>query len=197
MTKDEILAKISRIFGADWFFSRLTFWQAATILGEEVPEYRFALREDIKDDLRFLPTRGEETATGWDVRACFPDKKELVIRDGQYVKIPLGFRAYCPEDWWLKIAPRSSSFVKKSLQALYGVIDETFEGEMQFCAKFDPDLRSLGQDLVIKHGDAIGQLIPVKRQEMKVSSVSNEEYDELCKVRNSVRGANGFGSTGA
>ena len=50
-------------------------------------------------------------------------------------------------------------------------------------------------DLVINWGDALGQLIPVKRQEMIVEGISNEEYDQLCKERGHSRGANGFGST--
>jgi len=49
--------------------------------------------------------------------------------------------------------------------------------------------------LVINFGDALGQIIPVERKEMKVTEVTNEEYDALCKDRNAQRGAGGFGST--
>jgi dUTPase len=55
----------------------------------------------------------------------------------------------------------------------------------------------LGQaPLVIEKGERIGQLIPVKRQEMRVSALSNEELDAAFKERGLKRGAGGFGSTG-
>lgn len=179
------------------------------ILGEnmsEIPVFKFALREDLKDDDRFLPTKGEPKATGWDVRiALTNDQKELVIKPHEYVKIPLGFRAFCPEGWWFELRPRSSSFAKKNLQALYGVVDETYEGELIFAAQYalsTATVQNLGKskenmtlNLRLNHGDAIGQIIPVKRQEMIVEKISNSDYDLMCKARASIRGAGGFGST--
>jgi len=172
------------------------------------PNFAFALREDIKNDKRFLPTRAEPKATGWDVRAAMPDKAPLVIKPFQYVKIPLGFRAFCPDGWWFKLYPRSSSFAKKSLHALYGVIDELFEGEMVFACQYIPEFEIVldatpqeiilfnnAKPLVINWSDAIGQIIPVERQEMKVIEWSNEDYDNACKTRAGARGAGGFGST--
>ena len=49
--------------------------------------------------------------------------------------------------------------------------------------------------IIIDFGEALGQIIPVKRKEMIVESISNEEYNELCKQRNAERGIGGFGST--
>lgn len=167
-----------------------------------IPTYKFALREDLKDDKRFLPTRAEPDATGWDVRAAMHDKNALTVFSGQYVKIPLGIRSFCPPGWWYELKPRSSSFAKKGLHALYGTIDQNFENELIFAAQYLPGMtQSDGKvefytnKLVIEFGEAIGQIIPVKRQEMLVEEVSNEEYDNLCKVRNGVRGIGGFGST--
>lgn len=168
------------------------------------PKYSFALREDIKNDKRFLPTRAEPKASGWDVRAAMPDKAPLIIKPFQHVKIPLGLRAFCPDGWWYEIKPRSSTFAKKNLHALYGTIDETYEGELVFACQYIPEF-SLGEawifnmlpsNLTINFGDAIGQIIPIKRQEMEVVESSNEEYDNSCKTRAGARGAGGFGSTG-
>lgn len=168
------------------------------------PKFMFALREDLKNSKEFLPTRAHDTDTGWDVRAAMPDRKDLVIRPFQYVKIPLGFRAFCPEGYWLKLVPRSSTFVKKQMHALYGTIDEAFSGEMQGCFQYIPhfDYMESWHDflsnnyLKIEFGNAIGQLIPVKRQELEVIETSNEDYDNFCKARGSSRGIDGFGSTG-
>lgn len=158
-------------------------------MSDEIPVFKF-LTEESQDI--FLPSKTHESDTGWDVRSR---SKEIVLRAGQYAKIPLGFRVFAPEGWWLELRPRSSSFAKKQLHALYGVIDESYENELVFACQFLPDINAMGQDLVIKSGEAIGQIIPVKRQNMIVEQVSKEEYAKLTKQRNSARGTGGFGST--
>jgi len=183
----------------------------------EIPVFRFALREDLKDDKRFLPARAEPKATGWDVRAAMPDKKTLYVRPFELVKIPLGIRGFCPEGWWYDIKPRSSSFAKKNLHSLYGTIDETYEGELVFACQYLPpvpfktnhDNDGLAWDehddwgeylgannLHIEFGDAVAQIIPRLRQEMSVFEITNQDYDNACKARAAIRGAGGFGSTG-
>jgi dUTP pyrophosphatase len=159
----------------------------------EIPNFRFALNEGL--DSSFLPTRGSERATGWDVRST----QTIVINAGEYVKIDLGFRTLAPNGWWLELRPRSSSFAKKNLHTLYGVIDEDYEGKMVFACQFSPNPKDVipgtNLSLSILKGEALGQLIPVRRQEMTVEQVSNEEFDLLCKARGLARGAGGFGST--
>ncbi len=171
------------------------------------PVYRFALREDLKDDKRFLPTRGEPTASGWDVRAA----TAVTLKPLEQAKISLGFRGFCPPGWWYELRPRSSSYAKKNLHALYGVIDETYEGELVFACQYIPSFMHMPMGLVeeedvrrymnsnilsIQVGDAIGQIIPIRREEMTVQEVTNEDYELLCKQRDAIRGAGGFGSTG-
>lgn len=177
------------------------------------PIFKFALREDLKDQRQFLPTKAEEKATGWDVRVALqPGQETLTVNPMDYVKIPLGFRAFCPPGWWFELKPRSSTFAKKNLHALYGTIDETYEGELVFAAQYVVTQTILefftnimgrtnyretpNRELILTHGEAIGQIVPVRRQEMIVEAVSNEEYDQLCNARAGVRGAGGFGSTG-
>lgn len=178
-----------------------------------LPIYHFALREDLKEDKRFLPARAESAASGWDTRAAMSNHKSLTIEPFEYVKIPLGFRIFCPDGWWLELKPRSSSFAKRNLHALYGTIDSSFEGEAVFACQYIPNKVTVSSRLVfqpdeveseinspyltIEFGDALGQLIPVKRQEFIVAEVSNEQYDAMCKERNGTRGTGGFGSTGS
>lgn len=170
----------------------------------EIPIFKFAVREDlVKSKISFLPTRATPLSAGWDVKAAIKEVgNKLIIKPGQYVKIPLGFRAFCPAGWWYELKPRSSTFGKKSLHSLYGTIDEDYEGELIFAAQYRPEKEYTYIDnimtqsiLSIEFGEAIGQIIPVKRQEMLVESISNEEYDRLCAERNAQRGAGGFGST--
>lgn len=160
----------------------------------ELPIFKFALVDRVEGDKRFLPTKGEPKATGYDVRACMVNKKPLVIRPGQYVRIPLGYRCFISEGWWYEIKPRSSSFAKKHLHCLYGTVDEHFQNEAMLCAQFIPDVSDMTKDLVIEYGEAIGQIIPIKRQEMIVEEISNDEIERLYKERPTDR-VGGFGST--
>lgn len=167
------------------------------------PVFKFALREDLKNEKQFLPTRAHSTDTGYDVRAAQQDREPIIIKPFEYVKIPLGFRAMPQEGYWYKLVPRSSTFAKKHLHALYGVIDNTYESELVFAAQYIPNRTSgssqdyyhYNENLIINYGDAIGQLIPVKIQEMDVSEVSNEELDAAYNIRQGTRGEGGFGSS--
>ena len=155
------------------------------------PTFRFALREDLGGDKKFLPTKGEPFATGYDIRAAQPDRKPIVLQPGDYFKIPTGIRSFAPEGWWFEVHPRSSSFIKKHIQGHIGVIDEHFANELHFLGKYSPIDNT---PLTIAFGESIAQIIPIERQEMEVLDISNEEYDILCKTRGAVR-KGGFGST--
>jgi len=184
--------------------------------GYNTPNFKFALRDDLQDDKRFLPTRGEPKASGWDVRAAMSDRKTLIVKPFDLIKMPLGIRGYCPDGWWYDIKPRSSTFAKKNLHALYGTVDETYEGELVFACQYLPPVSYREEwddnsswyepekwgdycgctELKIEFGDAVAQIIPRRRDEMVVEGITNEEYNKLCKARASIRGAGGFGSTG-
>ena len=157
---------------------------------ENIPKFLFAIKEGLSDI--YLPTRGTSRSSGWDVRST----DQMIIKAGEYAKIPLGFRLFCPPGWWMELRPRSSSFAKKNLHALYGVIDEDYEGQLVFACQYIPEKSGVPGYLVIQEEEAIGQIIPVKRQEMIVEKISNEEYEKFCKERSSSRGSGGFGSTG-
>ncbi len=156
------------------------------------PIFKFALREDLKDEKQFLPTRAEPCATGYDCRAALHNKISLILSPGDYFKIPLGFRAFCPPGWYYQLHPRSSSFIKKYMHNLIGIIDETFPLETLFVGKYLPPNN---EKLIINWGDPIAQIIPLKRIDMESIEISNEEYDFNVKERNSPR-TGGFGSTG-
>jgi dUTPase len=162
---------------------------------DNIPVFKFALRKDLANEKQFLPTRAEPLATGWDVRAAQEDRKPIVLRAGQYFKITLGFRSFCPAGFWYQLAPRSSSFTKKHMHNLIGTIDETWEGETCFAGQYVPDLNMLGKDLIVNFGDPIAQIIPMKRQEMLIEEASNETIEELYANRNAIRKDGGFGST--
>jgi dUTPase len=171
----------------------------------EIPVYKFALTSELLDatavheTLRakdFLPTRSDSEASGWDVRCALQDGIDLT--PGSYYKIPLGFRAFCPPGWWAELNPRSSSFIKKHLHALYGKIDETYPNQWFFLCQYVPDSHEIinpSKPKRLEFGDRIGQVIPVKRQEMEIEIISNQKMDEEIKKRDAAR-KGGLGSTG-
>ena len=189
------------------------------------PKFQFVLRPDLPKEPNskwtkdvfpspydFLPTRSTKIDTGWDVRCAEPNGLKLV--PFQHVAIRLGIRMFAPEGWWLELRPRSSSHAKKHLHCLYGVIYEGYENEILFSCQYIPppeayertycgcNCKASGhrihwsKELTIEYGERIGQVVPIRRQDMLVEAVSEEEFDKLCAERKGERGTGGLGSTG-
>ena len=146
-------------------------------------EFNFCL---VDDDPIFAPTKSEPFAVGFDVRAT----KDLEINSNSFFKIGLGIKLMCPRDWWVQLCPRSSTFTKKNIHALYGVIDPDYHDELSFCGHY------LGEGkLLITRGEKIGQLIPYKLPKVEFKQINEQEFIEEINKRAPVR-KGGFGSTG-
>jgi len=169
-----------------------------------VPTYKFALTEDLVrycegtdfNPEDFLPTRSDPEASGWDVRCAVLEGLDLL--DGCYYKIPLGFRSFCPPGWWAELNPRSSTFIKRHLHSLYGKIDETYYFEWFFLCQYLPDSHLIVNQNYpkrIEFGERIGQVMPVRRQDMNVDVITNDMMDLAIKNRDATR-KGGLGSTG-
>lgn len=89
-----------------------------------------------------------------------------------------------PEDYYLRIAPRSGLSVKHCIEIGAGVIDSDYRGEIKICFINNSD-----SDYTIAHGDRIAQGILERIKQFN----SIEVVDELIE---SIRGDGGFGSTG-
>ena len=171
----------------------------------EMPVYKFALTPELIDAVAahellraedFLPTRSDSEASGWDVRCAVPGGIDL--QPERYYKIPLGFRAFCPPGWWAELNPRSSTFIKRHFHALYGKIDETYPDQWFFLCQYIPDAYEItnpNRPERLEFGERIGQIIPIRRQEMRIEVISGQEMDREIKSRNAAR-IGGLGSTG-
>jgi len=151
------------------------------------PKFQFLVENNM-----FLPKKSGPLETGYDVFA----NGDYKLYPGIYTKIDLGFKVFSPPGWWLRLYPRSSTFMNLHLHCLYGIIDESYEGNVILGCVFMPDSHVDKSTCDIKNGQKIAQLVPEKRVEMTVSYVSREEWDSLISSRNAERGAGGFGSTG-
>ena len=157
------------------------------------PSFHFKVLGDLDPNI-FLPSKKNITDTGYDVAAA----EDCVIQNNSYVLIPLGIAMIAPPGWWIELRPRSSTFAKKKLHALYGVIDEEYENQIMLAVHFMEPLDGdfFNTSLKIAKGEKIAQLVPVKRVDMNVVHVSSEKFDEMSKERNGKRGLGGFGSQG-
>lgn len=141
----------------------------------------------------FVPARSRPNDTGYDVRCA--QTGGMLIKPGQYFMMPLGIRSLPEEGWWYELKPRSGTFIKKHISALYGTVDFSWQGELMFAGVYLPDSRQLIKDLKVEYGEKIAQIIPVKRVEMLPEEISNEEIDAAYAL-DTERGANGFNSSG-
>lgn len=115
---------------------------------------------------------------------CLTDE-DIVINPGKTERINTGVKVQIPEGFFGAVYPRSSTGVKKSLMLAntVGVIDSDYRGEIVIF------LYNYGQEKqIIKNGDRLAQLIIQPYQRCDIEFV-----EELSQ---SVRGEDGFGSTG-
>lgn len=125
-----------------------------------------------------VPSKGSEYAAGFDL---YSDVDTVVPRRSRAI-ISTGIAMCIPEDHFGKIESRSS-IASKGVITGAGVIDSDYRGEVRVLL-----LNLTDEDYPVVKGDRIAQLII-----HKLPKVTFFECDEL---PGSVRGENGFGSTG-
>ena len=121
---------------------------------------------------------------GLDLKCWVDNKKgEVSILPWNWMNIRTGVFIELPEGCWADVRSRSSTFCKRHLFVLQGVIDPLFRGELSVIV-----WNATGQHHLVKTGDRLAQLIimPVMTPKIKiVKRLSKTDRNEL-----------GFGSTG-
>ena len=145
------------------------------------------------DEIRFLPDEGNahtdvirlpEIAHHGDAGFDVAVPKDVTIKSGETVDIPLGLRMQLPPNTWATVVGRSSTFLHKHLMVHQSVIDNGYRGPLFVLAQN----LSL-EPIEFKQGDRIAQIVlyPLITPTPKwVSELSTTE-----------RGTSGFGSTGS
>lgn len=132
-----------------------------------------------------VPTYGTEYAAGADLYACMDES--VSIAPGETVMIGTGIAMEIPEGYAGLIFARSGLSCKKGLAPAnkVGVVDSDYRGEIKV-ALHNHNIK--GDALTVENGERIAQIsiVPYLKAEFEVK----EELEET------VRGANGFGSTG-
>ena len=131
-----------------------------------------------------LPAYATDGAAGMDLLAAVA--YDLVIEPGQRALVPTGLTIALPSGYELQIRPRSGLALKNGITCLNspGTIDSDYRGEVMVL------LINHGQEaFVVNRGDRIAQLL--------VAPVVQARWAEVESLEETVRGAGGFGSTGA
>ena len=126
-----------------------------------------------------LPTYGGAEAAGMDLYSVCG----ATLAPGQRALIKTGIAIAVPKGHYARVAPRSGLAFKNGIDVLAGVIDSDYRGEVGAILINHSDV-----DFVVNPGDRVAQLIIEKIEQPKVV--------EAFSLDESVRGADGFGSTG-
>jgi deoxyuridine 5'-triphosphate nucleotidohydrolase len=126
-----------------------------------------------------LPTRGSPYAAGLDLYAL----NETMLPPHTGGLVETGIAVAIPPEFYGRIAPRSGVSFKTGLVVNAGVIDSDYRGEVKVLFNNYTD-----NEVKFQKGDKVAQLVLER-----IGLLAVEEVEDLDET---VRGENGFGSTG-
>lgn len=133
-----------------------------------------------------LPIPSYATAASAGVDLCADLKEPLVVMPGENIKIPTGLAIELPSQFVVALVFARSGLANRFGMGLtngVGVIDSDYRGEIQVL------VQNLGQQRVtINPGDRIAQMV--------FMPVFHALFEEVLELKETPRGAGGFGSTG-
>ena len=132
-----------------------------------------------------LPSYASEDASGMDLVAALPAGEEVVLAPGSRALIATGMAIEVPKGFEAQIRPRSGLALKDGVTVFNspGTIDADYRGEIGVI------LVNVGdKPFVVRRGARIAQLVVCSVE--RVALILSE------RLTSSVRGSNGFGSTG-
>jgi len=130
-----------------------------------------------------LPKYKTDGSSGMDLMAFI--EKPINIKPHQSALIPTGISIAIPEDTEVQIRPRSGLAAKSNISVLNtpGTIDSDYRGEIKII------LFNHGkEEFIINNNDRVAQMVL-----MPVHKINFEEVENL---PDTIRGKDGFGSTG-
>jgi dUTP pyrophosphatase len=130
-----------------------------------------------------LPTYETNASAGVDLRANLDEPVVLkplersLIPTGLFIELPVGYEA--------QIRPRSGLAIKKGITLLNtpGTIDADYRGEIKIILA-----NISNEEFVVNDGERIAQMV--------IASHEQAEWIEVDELKETERGAGGFGSTG-
>ena len=130
-----------------------------------------------------IPKYETPGSSGMDIAAHI--ENAITINPGEKAIVSTGFSMAIPKGYEVQIRPRSGLAAKKNITVLNtpGTIDADYRGEIKVI------LINLGNEkFIIKNGERIAQMV--------VCPVVQADLEEVKELPKTVRGLDGFGSTG-
>ena len=147
-----------------------------------VPKYLQPSIEVQLDDKKYMPSRAHASDAGADLFV----KQTNWLAPFKRTLVPTGVRVSIPVGYVGLLIPRSSlSKCEIILSNSVGVIDSDYRGEILVALTY---IGSNEHGVSVTSGDKIAQLLIVP--------IMLPEFIEVDKLEDTVRGSNGFGSTG-
>jgi len=130
-----------------------------------------------------LPFYASELAAGADIRAAIETDIQLEV--GTHQLIPTGFSMALPAGLEAQIRPRSGLALKHGVTVLNspGTIDADYRGEVRVIL-----INHGHHPLTIQRGDRIAQMV--------IAPVVQVDFQSVTELKETSRGAGGFGSSG-
>lgn len=131
-----------------------------------------------------IPEYKHEGDGACDLCADFPEEK-WILTPMTTMLIPTGIRIEMPKGYCALVLPRSGLSLKTPIRIANapGLIDNEFIGEIQLI------IDNIGTGTAtIKRGDRLAQLMFIKTEQAR--------FQEVQSLSETIRGENGFGSTG-
>lgn len=130
-----------------------------------------------------LPSYETVASAGMDLRANLPEDvllkplERALIYTGLFIELPVGYEA--------QVRPRSGLAIKKGITVLNtpGTIDADYRGEVMVIL-----VNLSAEDYWVHDGDRIAQMI--------ISKHEKAEWEDVVELKETERGAGGFGHTG-
>ncbi len=132
-----------------------------------------------------LPNYETEGSAGLDVRAAIPAGAPLILAPGARALVPTGLALAVPAGHEIQVRPRSGLAARHGITCLNtpGTIDSDYRGEVMVI------LVNLGdKPFAIERGERIAQLV--------LAPVTRLAWEPVDALKETARGAGGFGSTG-
>ncbi|MBE0648171.1 MAG: dUTP diphosphatase [Bacteroidales bacterium] len=130
-----------------------------------------------------LPVYETDASAGMDLRAFLGE--EIVMKPLERSLVPTGLFIELPVGYEAQVRPRSGLAIKKGITVLNtpGTIDADYRGEIKVIL-----VNLSSEEYIVKDGERVAQMI--------ISAHAQAEWVEVDELKETVRGAGGFGHTG-
>ena len=137
----------------------------------------------LKHGPKELPKYATNGSSGLDLQAAI--EKPVLLKTNERKIIPSGIKVEIPQGYEIQIRPRSGLAIKNGITILNspGTIDSDYRGEIGI--------------VIINHGSEDFLILPNERiAQMVISEVIYAKFIEVKKLKETIRGEKGYGSTG-